>query len=236
VQGTQDHGYLAGHVAVGDVYDASNLAATQGPEVFYTWTPTYLKEMQGLGAKYITDAYGWLRHESGEGKTPIARFTFVGHGNNTTAIHANPWIRKEKWGKWTTVSPSGYRFDASRYNYYSPNPSFQRALQRKGPHICWFTKNAEGHAVACRGTRFAEAFAGAFLRNGAKIHASPWEIAIEKADDKWPTTYYFVSPGVGLQAWTRDGHKGFINAVGNTYVNWGDFLRGDQWMTYDGKL
>jgi len=222
---TQDHGYSTGRVAVGDKYSAKNLersSCTGGTNV-----EVNLDMLGAFGQSYQLNRpmavqvatgdrlYELLKRKSKEGLTPIRRFEFAGHAQEWPRLVPSDEARllmKRLGRRSVHFSPRGYSPD-------EPAPTFQRAKEGKGPHRCWFTRNAEGRVIACDASTFARAFADTFLREGASIQSLPygWGAHTVPSGRSW---------GVDTGAGTPTDWSGNFKA----------FLAGSYWLTIMGRL
>ena len=222
---TKDQGY-PNTIEPCDKYDASNLAMTSGPWVYINmdtrgiYGRIYQEDRpQAEGAPTGHQVYVILMAESGEGATPIHYFEMLGHSMDWPGMGAGDETDKKKLKKGGTVN----NFDPWRYWPNQPVPTFARAQQQKGPHRCWFTRSANGYSFACGGYSFGQAFAGSFLRRGARINTSPQGMSIYN-NDAW---IHRNDWGFG-----RDGRDGKVD----WYSNIDEFLKSPGWAIVLGRL
>jgi hypothetical protein len=219
---TKDHGY-PNTIKPCDKYDASNLARTWGPWVYINmdtrgaYGKNYQEDRpQAQAAPTGTQVYEILKTQSGEGATPIHYYEILGHSMDWPGMSAGGKTNKKKEKKGGTRDD----FYPGRYLPNQPAPTFARAQQRKGPHRCWFTRSANGYSFACGGYSFGKAFAGSFLRRGARINTSPQGVKIYNND-----------------AWLHRNDWGFGK---DGDVDWSsnidEFLKSPGWATVWGRL
>jgi hypothetical protein len=219
---TKDHGY-PNTIKPCDKYDASNLARTWGPWVYINmdtrgaYGKNYQEDRpQAQAAPTGTQVYEILRTQSGEGATPIHYYEILGHSMDWPGMSAGEKTNKKKEKK----GGAAEAFFPDRYLPNQPAPTFARAQQRKGPHRCWFTRSANGYSFACGGYSFGRAFAGSFLRRGARINTSPQGVKIRNYD-----------------AWLHRNDWGFGE---DGDIDWSsnidEFLKSPRWATVWGRL
>lgn len=100
---------------------------------------------------------------SGEGATPIRELFVAGHGSETKGSICAYWPGQNG-------SRTLFHFrPAKDLLTISKAPTLERAMARKGPCRCWFTRDARAYLLGCNsGPAVAEPFANQILRKGSK--------------------------------------------------------------------
>ena len=169
----------------GDLFDASNLTATNGPQIWASlksnkdgWlfqnsknaaNQKFLNNFTFYSAKQLIRE---IKMKSGQGSSPL-RFLLV-HGHSNSSSHdifgymgGGTYFTIDDLIKSATVAEGAQ--------------DYKHAKKKIGPPRCWFTKNAKVYASACStGARtskhhkssFAEYFANRLLRSGAVAYGT----------------------------------------------------------------
>jgi len=203
------------HIKAGDTYNAVNLAIVMSKSVYINMDSKkgdigeYYQDdrPQAQMAPTAAKAYEILKDESNEGRTPIYYFELLGHST------------RDALGIGQVDGNSKSLFRPGGYNPNAPSPTFARASKQKGPHRCWFTRNASGFGLTCYGYGFGKEFAKTFLRQGANIKTTSrntvlravkepffrndWEFVREKRGGKRKETYDNIDEILGSTGWAN---------------------------------
>ena len=159
---TKDNGYSSGNVAVGDLYDATNLV-TPNPNAtkmaITVASDVLQRSMRMYGVTHHvrpSRVAEEIQRISGEGATPIESLVVVGHSG---------YDGMAGWKKGVEQGPWEHRFTVRDLLALDQTPTFQRAKQKKCPLRCWFTRDADARFPGCESAEvMARPFAEKILR------------------------------------------------------------------------
>ncbi len=212
-------------VRIGDEFDISNLNATTGTSLsIHLFDPTTEALDAALAVLFYPGSTsslgpdGDIEGAASFGATPIQAFVIFGHSGGN-----------EMWGGAGSFRPS-------EFNPHDPNPTFEQAEGGFLPRRCWFTRTATARSVGCDSNHFGEAFARAYLRNGASIVTTT--AAVQPKCTGTAVDISQTPPGCksyqGVAFATS--HLRTAAMIEGEFWSAADFHAGTHWVTIAGKL
>ena len=202
------------NVCPGDIYDASNLVNPNVRSVslvahyeFVDTARSYNPNVERIRASVLAKE---IRDKAKEGATPITYLSVFSHGSQNGILGGNPYL----------LWPTSYAYidDINKLNY---QPTYSRAVRKKGPVRCWFTKNVIAHFVGCYTASFAEPFAKIALRKSAKAIGTNQSIGLGFVKEKLYFVYNLLTP----------------NEITKANTSWKEILSDKNvWEEYNGGL
>jgi RHS repeat-associated protein len=203
-----------------DEYDVSNLTATRGSTIFYSFDPhlaSNFTSLVGTPMPFVDprDFPSMLALRSGEGRTPIYYGVVGGHGGVGGFFVGqkpgdNPRIATYG-GIILTVEEEWWQFEVdSIVRLSNPNFDFNRASHKHGPLRCWFTRNAQMWFIGCKSHRdVSRSFAENVLRKGARAYGTLVDVGVQHGNIYWgkglipgfPKYYQPGKEGGNTSAW-----------------------------------
>ena len=213
---TPNHGY-PNNIEPGDVYDASNLVASQeGKDIQYILSYDLIPDYAGIfpSAEYVNPITVPLLLEtiSKEGQDPISNFVSAGHGGY------GGYSGYGNRGTWNQYSVQDL-LDRSH------SATFERAKQRKGPIRCWFTRKAQARFSGCSSQEIARPFAEQILRKGAISYGTDRSIGTSSFNGILRLYYNYIQTGT--------------YADGSPIFYWdkvSKYMTSPVWKKFEGKL
>ena len=182
--------------------DVTNLKIESGPELRIRMVG-WLRNWMWFGNwELITSGQEIaqrIKEVSHEGETPISRFSLVGHGGCMT-------------GKWNEDTDSIFK-PKDQLSAVSGSTTYSRAVAKRGPYRCWFTRHATSRFYGCFSSGFARVFAAEALRKPAEAWGLPADMSVKS----WHIAIQ-ISPGGSYRR----------------HMTWRGVLSDPAWIRYEG--
>lgn len=202
-----------GKVKKCDVYDISNLVKSteEGERLGIYLDPTRHNVAQAAfsGSIYIDggDVAQKIQSVSKEGKTPIGQFFLYGHCNSGL--------------EYMSGNHGGNDFKLTSLLNKNELPSFDRAVQMKGPLRCWFCIKTKARIQDCTTAHMAEQIAEHVFRKGSFVTGTNQTTGLRINNN-------VLEMGYNVRHNPTTGY--------DELINWGGYDNSNILVTYNGKL